>query len=100
MGGCKVGFVEDYVGPAAEAAVKAMKDSRVLLLENLQASRRRGGKTTLAFRPALAALADIYVNDAFSCAHRAHASTVSIAHLLPAAAGRLMQAELDHLSGS
>ncbi len=53
-----------------------------------------------AFAKELAALADIYVNDAFSCAHRAHASTEGIAHLLPAVAGRLMQAELDHLSAA
>lgn len=99
LGGRKVGFVEDCVGPAAEAAVKAMKDGEVLLLENLRFHDAEEAND-LAFARQLAALADIYVNDAFSCAHRAHASTASIAHLLPAAAGRLMQAELDHLSAA
>jgi phosphoglycerate kinase len=99
MGGRKVGFVGDCVGPAATAAVAALRDGEVLLLENLRFHAAEEANDP-EFARQLAALADIYVNDAFSCAHRAHASTAAIAHLLPAAAGRLMQAELDHLSAA
>lgn len=99
MGGRKVGFVEDCVGPAVEPAAMAMKDGEVLLLENLRFHPAEEANDP-AFARKLADLADIYVNDAFSCAHRAHASTEAIAHLLPSAAGRLMQAELDHLSAA
>jgi phosphoglycerate kinase len=97
--GKPVAFAEDCIGPAAEQAVKALKDGEVLLLENLRfhAGEEANDKD---FAKQLAALADIYVNDAFSCAHRAHASTEAIAHLLPHAAGRLMQAELDHLAAA
>ena len=71
----------------------------MLLLENLRfhAAEEANDKE---FAGELAGLGDIYVNDAFSCAHRAHASTEAIAHLLPSAAGRLMQEELDHLSAA
>ncbi|MGH6892234.1 MAG: phosphoglycerate kinase [Dongiaceae bacterium] len=97
--GRKVAFAEDCVGSAAELAVKALKDGDVLLLENLRfhdAEEANDG----GFAKQLAALGDLYVNDAFSCAHRAHASTEAIARLLPSAAGRLMQAELDHLQAA
>ena len=67
-----------------------------LLLENLRFHAEEEAND-LGFAKRLAALGDLYVNDAFSCAHRAHASTEALAHLLPAAAGRLMQAELEHL---
>jgi phosphoglycerate kinase len=79
--------------------VTALKDGDVLLLENLRFHDEEEANDT-AFAKRLAALGDLYVNDAFSAAHRAHASTEGVAHLLPAAAGRLMQAELDHLQAA
>jgi phosphoglycerate kinase len=95
--GALVAFAEDCVGAAAEVAVAALKPGGVLLLENLRfhAEEERNDS---GFARRLAALGDLYVNDAFSCAHRAHASTEALAHLLTAAAGRLMQAELEHLA--
>jgi len=97
--GRKVAFAEDCVGDVAAAAVAKMAAGDVLLLENLRFHKGEE-KNETAFAKALAALGDIYVNDAFSCAHRAHASTEGIAHLLPRAAGRAMQAELDALSAA
>jgi phosphoglycerate kinase len=94
--GRPVAWAEDCVGPEAEAAAAALADGEVLLLEN---TRFHAGEE--ANDPALAAslakLAEAFVNDAFSAAHRAHASTEGVAHLLPAYAGRLMQAELTAL---
>jgi phosphoglycerate kinase len=94
--GAPVAFAEDCVGPVAEAAVGQLADGQVVLLENL---RFHAGEENNDpdFAKSLAALGDVYVNDAFSAAHRAHASTEAIAHLLPAYAGRSMQAELEHL---
>ena len=94
--GRKVAFADDCIGPVAEAAVAALKDGEVLLLEN---TRFHAGeeKNDPALSAALAKLGDIFVNDAFSAAHRAHASTDGVARLLPNAAGRSMQAELTHL---
>jgi phosphoglycerate kinase len=94
--GRKVAFAEDCVGEVAEKAVAALKDGEVLLLEN---TRFHAGeeKNDPAMAKQLAALGDIFVNDAFSAAHRAHASTDGVARLLPNAAGRSMQAELTHL---
>jgi len=88
-----VAFVEDCVGENAEAAVRAMKPGDILCLEN---TRFHAGeeKNDPAFAAALARLGDIWVNDAFSVSHRAHASTEGLGHLLPAYAGRAMQAEL------
>ena len=94
--GVPVAFADDCVGPAAEAAVARLKDGEVLLLENLRFHTGEEANDP-DFAKALAALGDIYVDDAFSTAHRAHASTEAIAHLLPAYAGRSMQAELEHL---
>jgi phosphoglycerate kinase len=96
LGGKPVAFAEDCIGPSAAAAIAALPAGGVALLENL---RFHAGeeKNDPAFAHALAAEGDLYVNDAFSCAHRAHASTEALARLLPAAAGRLMQAELEHL---
>jgi phosphoglycerate kinase len=94
--GRPVAFAEDCVGPAAERVVAALKPGDVALLENLRFHPEEE-KNDPAFARQIAALGDIYVNDAFSAAHRAHASTEALAHLLPAAAGRLMQAELDAL---
>ncbi|MBI3453069.1 MAG: phosphoglycerate kinase [Rhodospirillales bacterium] len=96
LGNVKIGFAEDCVGAPAEAAIAALKPGGVALLENLRFHKEEEANDP-AFAKALAALGDIYVNDAFSCAHRAHASTEAIARLLPSAAGRLMQAELDAL---
>lgn len=94
--GRAVAFAEDCVGEKAEAAIKAMKDGDVLLLEN---TRFHAGeeKNDPDFTKAVAALGDIFVNDAFSAAHRAHATTTGLAHLLPSAAGRSMEQELSHL---
>lgn len=94
--GRKVAFADDCIGPVAEQAVAALRDGDVLLLEN---TRFHAGeeKNDPAMGAALARLGDIFVNDAFSAAHRAHASTDGVARLLPNAAGRSMQAELTHL---
>ena len=94
-----VAFAEDCVGPAAEAAAAALKDGEVLLLEN---TRFHPGeeKNDPALSAGLAKLADVFVNDAFSAAHRAHSSTEGVARLLPAYAGRLMQAELEALDAA
>lgn len=97
--GMRVSFAEDCIGPAAQRVVAALKDGEVALLENLRFHPEEEANDR-AFAKALAGLGDIYVNDAFSCAHRAHASTEAIAHLLPSAAGRLMQAELEALQGA
>src|SRR6266581_1879308 len=92
----RVAFVDDCIGEAAERAVAAMKPGDILCLEN---TRFHAGeeKNDPAFVAALARLGDIWVNDAFSAAHRAHASTEGLGHKLPAYAGRTMQAELDAL---
>ncbi|HXC56017.1 MAG TPA: phosphoglycerate kinase [Rhizomicrobium sp.] len=95
--GKPVAFAADCVGDIAEAAVAALADGDVLLLEN---TRFHAGEEANdpAFAKAVAALGDIFVNDAFSAAHRAHATTEAIAHLLPSAAGRSMALELVHLN--
>ncbi|MDX8479294.1 phosphoglycerate kinase [Mesorhizobium sp. VK24D] len=94
--GRPVGFAADCIGEKAADAVAAMKDGDVLLLENTRFYKAEE-KNEAAFTEKLAANGDIYVNDAFSAAHRAHASTEGLAHRLPAYAGRTMQAELDAL---
>jgi len=95
--GSPVAFAEDCVGPAAEAAVAAMKGGDVLLLENLRFHAAEE-ENDPAFAKQLAGLADLYVNDAFGSAHRAHASTEGITHFVPkAASGFLMKKELDYL---
>lgn len=92
-------FAEDCIGPAAETVVAGLADGAVALLENL---RFHPGEETndAAFSDGLAALGDYYVNDAFSAAHRAHASIDGLARRLPAAAGRSMQAELEALDSA
>jgi phosphoglycerate kinase len=97
--GKPVAFAEDCVGEPAAAAVAALQDGDVLVLEN---TRYHAGeeKNDPALAKELAALADVFVNDAFSAAHRAHASTEGVAHLLPSYAGRLMQAELSALEAA
>jgi phosphoglycerate kinase len=94
-----VAFADDCVGPAAEAAVNAMKDGDILCLENTRFHRDEE-KNEPAFVDALASLGDIWVNDAFSVSHRAHASTEGIAHRLPAYAGRSLEAELQALTAA
>jgi len=92
-----VAFAPDCVGPAAESAVAGLKDGQVLLLENARFHAGEEANAT-SFVSALANLGDLYVNDAFSAAHRAHATTEGLAHKLPAYAGRGMQAELEALA--
>jgi phosphoglycerate kinase len=94
--GRAVAFAEDCIGPKAEAAVAALKDGDVVLLENTRFHKGEEENDPAMARQ-LAALGDIFVNDAFSAAHRAHGSTEGVARLLPNAAGRSMQAELTHL---
>src|SRR5579862_3164571 len=94
--GRPVAFARDCVGPETQRLVDELKPGGVALLENLRFHPEEE-KNDPGFAKQLAALGDIYVNDAFSTAHRAHASTEGVAHLLPAAAGRLMQAELEAL---
>jgi len=89
----------DCVGEAAEKTIAAAGDGDIVMLENLRFHAEEE-KNDGAFADQLAALGDIYVNDAFSCAHRAHASTEAIARRLPTAAGRLMEAELSALAGA
>lgn len=92
-------FAADCVGPAAEAAIAAASKDQVILLEN---TRYHAGETTNdpELTAQMAALGDIFCNDAFSAAHRAHSSTTGLAKALPACAGRLMQAELSALEGA
>ena len=94
-----VKFADDCIGEIAEQAVAAMKPGDILCLEN---TRFHAGeeKNDPAFVAALAKLGDIWVNDAFSAAHRAHASTEGLGHKLPAYAGRTMQAELEALANA
>ncbi|MFD3265353.1 phosphoglycerate kinase [Phenylobacterium ferrooxidans] len=94
--GAPVAFGPDCVGPAATSAIAATKDGGVLLLENVRFHPGEE-KNDPAFAQALAANGDLYVNDAFSAAHRAHASTEGLARLLPAYAGEQMRLELTAL---
>jgi phosphoglycerate kinase len=91
-----IAFAEDCVGPLAEKAVAAMKPGEILCLENTRFHKGEE-KNDAAFAAQLAQFGDLYVDDAFSVAHRAHASVEAIAHLLPAFAGRAMQEELEAL---
>ena len=97
--GRKVRFAQDCVGEPAATTVAELGDGDVALLENL---RFHAGeeKNDPEFAKSLAAAGDIYVNDAFSCSHRAHASITGLAGLLPTYAGRLMQAELEALTAA
>ena len=92
-----VGFASDCVGPEAEKAVAAMKDGDIICLENTRFHPEET-KNDPAFVDQLAKLGDIWVNDAFSAAHRAHATTEGLGHKMPGYAGRTMQAELDALT--
>jgi phosphoglycerate kinase len=95
--GKPVPFATDCVGAEAEKVIGAMQDGDIVVLENLRFHAAEE-KNDEAFARQLSSLADFYVGDAFSCAHRAHASTEAVAHMLPSAAGRLMQAELEALT--
>ncbi len=97
--GRKVRFAEDCIGLPAQQVIETLSDGDVAVLEN---TRFYPGeeKNDPAFAQDLAKLGDIFVNDAFSAAHRAHASTEGVAHLLPSYAGRLMQAELEALQSA
>ncbi|MDJ0932412.1 phosphoglycerate kinase [Breoghania sp.] len=97
--GLSVDFAEDCIGPEAQAAVEKMVPGSILLLENTRYHKGEE-KNDPEFAKALAENGDIYVNGAFSAAHRAHASTEGLAHLLPTCAGHTMQAELDALSAA
>ncbi|HEY1736708.1 MAG TPA: phosphoglycerate kinase [Methylovirgula sp.] len=93
----KVAFADDCIGPMAEAAVAQMRDGDYLILENTRFHKGEE-KNDPDFIDALAKLGDIYVDDSFSTAHRAHASTEGLAHKMPSFAGRSMQVELEHLT--
>ncbi len=95
--GAEVAFAADCIGPEAEAAVAALADGQVLVLEN---TRYHAGdsKNDPEMSRQLAALADIFINDAFGTAHRAHASTTGVAEHVPAAAGFLIEKEIDYLT--
>jgi phosphoglycerate kinase len=97
--GAPVAFAEDCIGETARAAVGAMTDGEVLLLQNLRFHAGEEANDP-AFAKALAENGDLYVDDAFSAAHRAHASTEGLAHLLPAYAGEAMRRELGALDAA
>ncbi|MBR4927400.1 MAG: phosphoglycerate kinase [Alphaproteobacteria bacterium] len=94
--GYAVKFVDDCIGEKRDEAIKSMENGDVILLENLRFYAGEE-KNDREFAESLASGIDIYINDAFSTAHRAHASTEGMAHLLPRGAGRLMQEELEAL---
>ena len=96
--GSPVVFATDVVGPDAQAKAASLKDCQVLLIENLRFDKREK-KNDPAFCEELAKLGEVYVNDAFGTAHRAHASTAGLANLLPAYAGYLMANEVSTLTG-
>jgi len=99
IGGRAVSFASDCIGAPAETIIQGLGDGDIALLQNVRyhAGEEANDPT---FAQALAALGDFYVNDAFSAAHRAHASTTAIANYLPSAAGRLMEAELTALANA
>jgi phosphoglycerate kinase len=99
IGGRKVAFAADCIGEDAKRAVAALKPGQVALLENLRFHKGEEANSP-DFARALAEFGDIYVDDAFSAAHRAHASIDALARLLPAAAGKLMEAELKALTAA
>lgn len=96
LGGIKITFVDGWDGARPEDAAASLKPGELLLLENLRFEPGEEANDP-AFAARLAGLADIYVDDAFSCTHRAHASITGVAAHLPSAAGRLMQKELEAL---
>jgi len=99
IGGREVAFAADCIGDEAKRVVAALQLGQVALLENLRFHKGEE-ENSPDFARALAELGDVYVDDAFSAAHRAHASIAALAHLLPAAAGKLMEAELGALTAA
>ena len=97
--GRPVALAPDCIGPEAEQMAQALQPGGVLLLENLRFHKEEE-KNDFDFARQLANLGQVYVNDAFGTAHRAHASTEGIAHLVPGYAGFLMEKELDYLSSA
>ena len=97
--GVKTVFAEDTIGEDAKAKIAELKDGEAVLIENLRFDAREE-KNDPAFAKALADLAEIYVNDAFGTAHRAHASTAGVADYLPAACGYLIQKEIEVMGGA
>ena len=94
--GAPVAFAEDCIGAPARDVMRALKDGDVAMLENVRFHEEEENNNP-SFAKSLASLCDIYVNDAFGTAHRAHASTAGVTQYVPSAAGLLMQAELDAL---
>jgi phosphoglycerate kinase len=94
--GTKVAFASDCIGPIAEAAAKELKQGEVLLLENTRFHAEEE-KNDMGMAKQLASLADLFVNDAFGTAHRAHASTEGVTHFLPGVAGFLLEKEIKYL---
>jgi phosphoglycerate kinase len=99
IGGRKVAFAADCIGEDAKRVVATLRPGEVALLENLRFHKGEEANSP-EFARALAELGDVYVDDAFSAAHRAHASIAALAHLLPSAAGKLMEAELSALTAA
>src|SRR5499427_4152139 len=99
IGGRDVAFASDCIGPEAKRVVAGLQPGQVALLENLRFHKGEEANSA-EFARSLAELGDVYVDDAFSAAHRAHASIDALAHLLPAAAGKLMEAELEALTAA
>ena len=94
-----VAFADDCIGPPAASVIAALQGGHIAVLENLRYHKGEEANGSVFIKD-LAALGDVYVNDAFSAAHRAHASTEGLAHMLPAFAGRQMQAELEALAAA
>ena len=92
-------YVADCRGPAVKAALKSIKNDAILLLENVRFYKGEESNSS-TFASEIAEIADIFCNDAFSCSHRAHASTTAIVELLPSCIGRLMEEELCALNAS
>lgn len=97
--GCNVTFAKDVIGESAKAAVDALKEGEIVLLENVRFHKEETDNDP-AFAKQLASYADVFVNDAFGAAHRAHASTTGIASYIPAVAGFLIEKELEILGGA
>jgi phosphoglycerate kinase len=97
LGSVKVHFVDDCIGDKVKKAVEATKYGEVIMLENLRFYKEET-KNDEAFARELASLGNLYVNDAFSCSHRAHASITGIPAILKSCAGFVMEAELDNLT--
>lgn len=94
--GKKILFAPDCVGDAAQAAASKLKPGHILLLENLRFHKEEE-KNDMEFAEKLASLADLYVNDGFGVSHRAHASVEGVTHFLPAAAGFLLEKEIQYV---